>query len=74
MVRASMATRNKKEVTISDSDSQFNHEVNMGKFPGLHRRAIVVIAIILLVVFSGQQVKIPSHLNPHLRHKIFLCL
>ena len=51
MVRASMATRNKKEVTISDSDSQFNHEVNMGKFPGLHRRAIVVIAIILLVVF-----------------------
>ncbi|WP_368882942.1 LysM-like peptidoglycan-binding domain-containing protein [Proteus mirabilis] len=51
MVRASMATRNKKEVTISDSDSQFNHEVNMGKFPGLHRRAIVIIAIILLVVF-----------------------
>ena len=51
MVRASMATRNKKEVTISDSDSQFNHKVNMGKFPGLHRRAIVVIAIILSVVF-----------------------
>ncbi len=51
MVRASMATRNTKEVTISDSDSQFNHEVNMGKFPGLHRRAIVVIAVILLVVF-----------------------
>ena len=70
----SMATRNKKEVTISDSDSQFNHEVNMGKSQCLHRRAIVVIAIILLVVFSGQQGKYQPHLNPHLRHKIFLCL
>lgn len=52
MVRASMATRNKKDVTaIHNTDSQINNEVNMGKFPGLHRRAILVIAIALLVVF-----------------------
>ncbi|MBG3012381.1 LysM-like peptidoglycan-binding domain-containing protein [Proteus faecis] len=52
MVRASMATRNKKDVTaIHNTDSQINNEVNMGKFPGLHRRAILVIAIVLLVVF-----------------------
>ena len=52
MVRASMATRNKKDVTaIHNSDSQINNEVNMGKFPGLHRRAILVIAVVLLVVF-----------------------
>ncbi|MDL5311261.1 LysM-like peptidoglycan-binding domain-containing protein [Proteus faecis] len=47
-----MATRNKKDVTaIHNTDSQINNEVNMGKFPGLHRRAILVIAIVLLVVF-----------------------
>ncbi|WP_232797398.1 LysM-like peptidoglycan-binding domain-containing protein [Proteus columbae] len=47
-----MATRNKKDVTaIHNTDSQINNEVNMGKFPGLHRRAILVIAIALLVVF-----------------------
>ena len=52
MVRASMATRNKKDVTaIHNTDSQINNEVNMGKFPGLHRRAILVIAVVLLVVF-----------------------
>ncbi|MEQ5087400.1 LysM-like peptidoglycan-binding domain-containing protein [Proteus terrae] len=52
MVRASMATRNKKDVTaIHNTDSQINNEVNMGKFPGLHRRAILVIAIVLLVIF-----------------------
>lgn len=52
MVRASMATRNKKDVTaIHNTDSQINNEVNMGKFPGLHRRAILIIAIALLVVF-----------------------
>ncbi|MCF1868748.1 LysM-like peptidoglycan-binding domain-containing protein [Klebsiella pneumoniae] len=52
MVRASMATRNKRDVTaIHNTDSQINNEVNMGKFPGLHRRAILVIAIALLVVF-----------------------
>lgn len=52
MVRASMATRNKKDVTaIHNTDSQINNEVNMGKFPGLHRRAILVVAIALLVVF-----------------------
>lgn len=52
MVRASMATRNKKNVTaIHNTDSQINNEVNMGKFPGLHRRAILVIAIVLLAVF-----------------------
>lgn len=52
MVRASMATRNKKDVTaIHNTNSQINNEVNMGKFPGLHRRAILVIAIALLVVF-----------------------
>ncbi|ODQ02726.1 cell envelope opacity-associated protein A [Shigella sp. FC1655] len=52
MVRASMATRNKKDVTaIHNTDSQSNNEVNMGKFPGLHRRAILVVAIALLVVF-----------------------
>ncbi|MBG3131643.1 cell envelope opacity-associated protein A [Proteus mirabilis] len=52
MVRASMATRNKKDVTaIHNTDSQINNEVNMGKFPGLHRRAILVIAIALLIVF-----------------------
>lgn len=33
MVRASMATRNKKDVTaIHNTDSQINNEVNMGKF------------------------------------------
>lgn len=46
MVRASMATRNKKEVTISDSDSQFNHEVNMGKF-----QAYIVEQSLLLPLF-----------------------
>ncbi|MEX3027411.1 MULTISPECIES: LysM-like peptidoglycan-binding domain-containing protein [Proteus] len=47
-----MATRNKKDVTaIHNTDSQINNEVNMGKFPGLHRRAILVIAVVLLVVF-----------------------
>ncbi|MEQ5095273.1 LysM-like peptidoglycan-binding domain-containing protein [Proteus terrae] len=47
-----MATRNKKDVTaIHNTDSQINNEVNMGKFPGLHRRAILVIAIVLLVIF-----------------------
>ncbi|MBG5949515.1 cell envelope opacity-associated protein A [Proteus sp. G2618] len=52
MVRASMATRNKKDVTaIHNTDSQINNEVNMGKFPGLHRRAILVIAVVLLVIF-----------------------
>lgn len=52
MVRASMATRNKKDVTaIHNTDSQIDNEVNMGKFPGLHRRAILVIAVVLLVVF-----------------------
>ncbi|MBI6528584.1 cell envelope opacity-associated protein A [Proteus vulgaris] len=52
MVRASMATRNKKDVTaIHNTDSQINNEVNMGKFPGLHRRAILVIAVVLLVLF-----------------------
>lgn len=52
MVRASMATRNKKDVTaIHNTDSQINNEVNMGKFPGLHRRAILVIAIVLWVIF-----------------------
>lgn len=75
MVRASMATRNKKDVTaIHNTDSQINNEVNMGKFPGLHRRAILVIAVVLLVVFFGRQVKIMvSHLNRHHQHKIFLC-
>lgn len=52
MVHASMATRSKKDVTaIHNTDSQINNEVNMGKFPGLHRRAILIIAIALLVVF-----------------------
>lgn len=52
MVRASMATRNKKDVTaIHNTNSQINNEVNMGKFPGLHRRAILVIAVVLLVIF-----------------------
>lgn len=52
MVRASMATRNKRDVPVTNNtDSQFNNEVNMGKFPGLHRRAILVIAVIVLVVF-----------------------
>ncbi|MCE9841244.1 MULTISPECIES: LysM-like peptidoglycan-binding domain-containing protein [Proteus] len=47
-----MATRNKKDVTaIHNTDSQINNEVNMGKFPGLHRRAILVIAVVLLVIF-----------------------
>lgn len=74
MVRASMATRNKKDVTaIHNTDSQINNEVNMGKFPGLHRRAILVIAIALLVVFFGQQVRIMvSRLNRHHRRMIFL--
>lgn len=42
----------KKDVTaIHNTDSQINNEVNMGKFPGLHRRAILVIAVVLLVIF-----------------------
>lgn len=52
MVRASMATRNKKSaVTRNNMDSQFKHEVKMGKFPGLHRRAILIIVVILLIIF-----------------------
>ena len=51
MVRASMATRNKREVTTDNTNTQSSHEVNMGKFPGLHRKAIIVIAAILLVVY-----------------------
>lgn len=51
MVRASMATRNKTEVTTNNTNVQSSHEVNMGKFPGLHRKAILAIAAILLVVY-----------------------
>ncbi len=47
MVRASMATRNKKRLQLSDSDSQFNHEGEYGQ----NSQAYIVEQSLLLPLF-----------------------